>query len=552
MLLANSLFASVRGLRIDEVAVAAHGLTVVVAVTRASARCPVCDRRARRLHSRFRRTLADLPCAGLSVTVRVHGRRFFCLTPSCPRRTFRERLPELAAPYARRRERLAAALQQIGLALSAESGARLAGRLGMPTSASTLLRLLRTLACPGVGELRAVGIDDWAWKRGQRSGTVVVDLDAHRLVDVLPDRDADHVASWLAAHPSIQVIARDRAGLYADAATRGAPQASQVADRWHVVDNLADALERFLLQKRAALKAATRTVEDAAATPPAEPAPEEMYPGKRRQPISQAGMERAEEERARRLTTRRAADEAVIAQHANGADIADVARTVGVSRTTIYRYLRQGPPERKQPGRPPGRRVLAPWEPYLLRRWAEGCHNASRLWREIREQGFVHSITNVQRFVVRLRQAGPVASIQGRSAFTNSRGPSARRVASLMLQRAEQRTAVQQAYLERLCQGDPAIATATRLTWRFLTLLRQRQGSQLEAWLVEAQQREVGDLRRFACGLQDDRAAVQAGLTLNYSNGQTEGQITRLKLIRRSMYGRGNFELLRQRLLGAA
>jgi transposase len=242
----------------------------------------------------------------------------------------------------------------------------------------------------------------------------------------------------------------------------------------------------------------------------------------------------------------------VIARHANGADIADIARTVGVSRTTVYRYLRHGPPERKRPSRPPGLRVIAPWGPYLLRRWEEGCHTATRLWMEIRERGFAHSVTTVQRFVVQLRRSGPEAGIQGRSAFTGPRGPSARRVASLILQRAEQRTAVQQAYLERLSRGDPAIATAARLTDRFLTLLRQRQGGQLEAWLVEAQQSAVDDLRRFACGLQEDRAAVQAGLTLDYSNGQTEGQITRLKLVRRTMYGRGSFELLRQRLLGAA
>jgi transposase len=400
-----------------------------------------------------------------------------------------------------------------------------------------------------------IGIDDWAYKRGLRYGTIICDLERHRPADLLPERSADSVAAWLQAHPSVKVAARDRSGLYADGITRGAPQAVQVADRWHVVDNLAEALEKVLLHKGASLKAAASALLAAATEPGEAHGPvDEMYRGKPRTPRPQRGLRRAEEESARRLRLRRATYAAVCDLHAKGASIMDIACTVGVTRRTVYRYLNDGPPQRRRPTLRGRRRVLEPWEPYLLARWAEGCHTATVLWKEIRVQGFAHSVSTVQRFCAQVRREGPPPRKLGRatSPFTSVRGPSARRVTSLLLQRPERRTAEQGAYLERLCQADPSIAAANALTQDFLHLVRERQGERLDAWIETAAGGAIAEVRRFALGLRDDYEAVRAGLTLAHSNGQTEGFINKLKLTKRSMYGRGKADLLRQRLLRGA
>jgi len=243
--------------------------------------------------------------------------------------------------------------------------------------------------------------------------------------------------------------------------------------------------------------------------------------------------------------------ERAIALHAKGAEIADIARAVGISRGTVYRYLRLGgPPERKQP-RPRRRqhRVLDPYKAYLRRRWDEGCHIATRLWREIRGMGYRSSYTNVLRFLAPLRlPVGQRPSIY-RERGTSDPTPTPRQVAMLFLQRPERLTADQQALIGRLCEVDGAIAAAHTLVRDFATVARERRGERLDAWIADAIAADIPDLRRFALGLLPDKKAIQAGLTEEWSNGPTEGHINRLKMLKRQMYGRAKFDLLRQRLL---
>jgi len=249
-----------------------------------------------------------------------------------------------------------------------------------------------------------------------------------------------------------------------------------------------------------------------------------------------------------------AAYEAVHALRANGADVANIARTVGISRQTAYRYVSMsGPPARRRRRFERRDHALDPYEDYLRRRWSEGCHNGMQLWREIRVQGFAYSSSPVSRFVAHLRQDPSLRPVRrARSALTSARGPSAREVALLFLHSPTDRTDKQTAYVERLLQEDATIATAYRVTQDFATMLRQREGERLDQWIEDVAHSGIDDLTRFARGLRDDYDAVQAGLTLEYSNGQVEGQVTRLKLVRRSMYGRGHFDLLAHRVLPAA
>jgi transposase len=548
-------------LRVEALLVADDGLTIRAVSETTDVCCPVCGEPADRVHSRATRTLADLPWAGVVVRLQVHVRKFFCENPTCPRRIFRERLTGIAAVSARRTERQRAALLDLAVALGGEAGARLAARRGMRVSPDTLLRLLRQAPEADLPTPTALGVDDWAIHRGLTYGTVLVDLERHRPVDVLPDRSSDSLAAWLKEHPGVEVIARDRGGAYAEGARDGAPEAVQVADRWHLVDNLADALEDFFRGKGACLKSATAALGERArgkaeerhdeAAPPLSES-DGVYQGKRRHPQPERWRERAEAAAAAGVARRREKYDQARALHANGASVAQIARTVGIARMTVYKYLREGPPQRKRHSIHGKQRLLEPYEPYLLRRWAEGCRMATVLWREIRAQGFAHSVSNVQRFVAQLRRDGPPPDNRPRTALTKAHGPPPRLVAALVLRRPERRTEEQRAYLKQLGTEDPAIAAAVELAEDFLVMLRRREGERLEAWLDTAEASGVDELTRFAGKLRTDGDAVRAGLTLRWSNGQTEGHVTKLKLVKRQGYGRAKVDLLRKRLLRAA
>ncbi|MCA1667586.1 MAG: transposase [Thermomicrobia bacterium] len=359
---------------------------------------------------------------------------------------------------------------------------------------------------------------------------------------ILPERSADSVAAWLSAFPGVTVIARDCSDLYADGARRGAPEARHAAqrapaDRFHLMKNLGEALDRFLQHKRAVIKQVVAPSVPFAPAVQAEP--------------GQPWQERQEADSLRRHAVVLTRYERAVALHAKGAEIADIARAIGVSRTTVYRSIRLGgPPERKQP-RPRRRhhKVLDPYTGHLLQRWEEGCHTATRLWREIRGMGYRSSYANVVRFLAPLRlPVGQRPSIY-RERGTSDPTPTPRQVAMLLLQRPERLSTDEQALIARLCEADGAIAAAHTLTHGFATMARERQGERLDSWIADAIAADIPDLRRFALGLLPDKEAIRAGLTEEWSNGPTEGHINRLKTLKRQMYGRAKFDLLRKRLL---
>lgn len=534
-------------LHLEALVADAERITVAVTTRGEAACCPDCGQPSRHLHSRKRRRLADLPWQGLAVCLDLQLRRFYCQTPTCPRRTFTERVPTVVAPYARRTVRLAAVVEAIAFALGGEGGARLLAALGLQLSPAALLNTIRASVPPEAPAPRVIGIDDWAWRRGHRFGTIIVDLERHAVLDLLPDRSVDSAVAWLKEHPQITTIARDRGGVYAEAAAKGAPQATQVADRWHLLHNLAEVLEEFLLHERAALR------EAAAPTAPSE-AGDTSTPGPLTPHRPRAGRERAEEASRRRHERLIEQYHAIRRLHAAGADVADIARRVGTSRRTVYRYRNlTAPPEPKRPHRSRRQRLLAPYEPYLLQRWAAGCHNGMRLFREIREQGYAHGASNVMRFVAQLRRDEAAGLPAGTGARARAaQAPSARRVAGLFLRRPADLRPEQQAYLDRLGAADAALAVAYRLTQDFATMVRERGGDRLDDWLGAAETCEVPALRRFAQGLRADLDAVRAGLTERWSNGPTEGFVHKLKLVKRQAYGRAGFAVLRPRVLRAA
>jgi transposase len=534
------------GLHIEQMLVTDAAVTLAVAAPAASAPCPDCGAASGRVRSRYRRTVADRPWGHRSVTIVARVRRFACQNAACPRRVFAERLPALVAPYARRTRPHQAELRDLGLALGGRAGARLAARAGVSVSHDAVLRLAAGAPAPAMAAPRVVGIDDFSFRRGRSFGTLVVDLERHRPIDLLPDRAAGTVAAWLGAYPSIAVVVRDRYDGYAAGAAAGAPDALQVVDRFHIVKNLGDALEHLLLTKTACLRQVTLEAEGHAA-PAAEPGPLSPPAQPDSPPWRQRQAEASRQRHAHRIEQYRRIHQL----RERGVDIAQIARAVGVSRETVYRYLRQ--PEPPMPKRPTGRRsrsALAPYVAYLLRRWEEGCTNATRLWREIRARGYPGSSSPVSKLARhwRLQQrAGQRPTPLPRAQKTLT----VRQAVRLFLKRPEALTEVQRRALDRLCELDEAVAAAYRRAQEFAALVRERRGEELDGWVERARQSGSRELGRFALGLLDD-PAIRAGLVEPWSNGQTEGQITRLKFVKRQGYGRAGFALLRTRILRAA
>jgi transposase len=519
-------------LQILQVAVADE-ITLTLRATSPTAVCPDCGTIATRIHSQYTRTVHDLPNRRCPVHLVLQVRRFRCQRSTCARKIFAEQFPTLTRPYAQRTLQLQEALCHLGIALGGQAGTLLGSQLGIAGSRDTILRLIRKTELPARMAPKKIGIDDWAWKRGHRYGTLVCDLERGIPIDLLPDRSVETVTTWFQNHPTINLISRDRASEYALAARKGAPQAVQVADRWHVMKNLGEALEVLLAhhltisRKRKTQEVALR---QASVIPQGLPAKRSSQQGR----IQQIHREE-----------RLAKYEQVLSLLKQGMTRQAIAEQVGVGLTTIQNWLLAGSfPERKPREQSS---QLDPYRLYIEKRWSEGYHNLMGIYRELQAQGYQGSYENIRaRFV----DASPrtrtklVASIPPPPVF-----PSKRRAVWLFLRRPEDLTGEEQEIILRLRDLHPDIDLAYLFVQQFAQMVRMRTGEKLDAWLLAVASSPLVDFRSFVKSVTEDKEAIFAGLTREESNGPTEGHITRLKLIKRSMYGRANFDLLRVRVL---
>ncbi|CAN7671163.1 ISL3 family transposase [Rhizobium sp. LjRoot30] len=524
---------------VDHVEQSKEAITIDCRFRSTEAKCPDCSQASHRLHSRYERRLADLPWQGRAVTITLSVRRLRCSNERCGRRIFAENAGDVSWRHRRRTIRLEDVHRSIGMALGGEAGMRLVARLGIPVSADTILRIARRAYPTGDCEApRILGVDDWAWRRGQRYRTILVDLETNNVVDLLPDREKDTLSEWLADHPGVEVIARDRAGAYARGAREGAPKAQQVADRWHLLRNCSDALQNVVERRY-------RVIRDVGKSLMAQLDTDDRMcgQGKNGEPLHERAVRQHDSRHQRRL----ALFEEVIRLNSLGWSQLAIKRELGIDLKTIRKWLKDN-----QPGT--WKRTIFTENPadahgdYVRRRWLEGCRNATRFYRKVSDRGYRESIKTFRQWVkVRLRDDVPAPSLFRASRKSSWRTPSSRHTARLLTAEVDTLSRNDRAFVHAISSASSEVAAAADLARRFQSMICNREIAALGPWLQDA---TGGPMSSFARGISRDKDAVHAALSMPWSTGPVEGKINKLELIKRSMYGRAGMDLLRSRIIG--
>jgi transposase len=500
------------------------------------AACPACGWSSGRVHSRYWRRLADAAVGGRRVVIRLAVRRLFCGNPACPVTTFAEQVEGLTSRYARRTPALAAMLGAVAIALAGRAGARLGALLGMVASRSSMLRLVMALPGPQGGPVRILGVDDFAFRRGRVYGTLLIDVETGMPVDLLPDREADTFADWLRAHPGAEVICRDRAGAYAEGARDGAPDALQVADRWHLWHNLAEHVGKAVARHRGCL---------AEPEPEPEPGPSPVAASDPAPDLARAAAAAAAERTGQSVLARRTRDryEQVQALRAQGKGIKPIMRELGLAKETVRRFYRAASADellaKTRDHRPS---ILDDFKPYLHQRWNEGCTNVWQLHAEIRGRGYQGGYGTVRDYLQPFRAlaaAPPATPVP----------PKVRDVTSWMLRHPDSLDEGEKLKLKQIQERCPHLAALAGHVTEFAKILTGRHGERLDAWIAAVDADDQPDLHSFTHGIRRDHDAVLNGLTLPWSSGTVEGNVNRLKMLKRQTYGRAGFDLLRKRVL---
>jgi transposase len=518
------------GTAVDRAEISEGLVSIWVRAAAGGAACPDCGSWCTAVRDRYARRLRDAPAGGRRVLIWLVVRLLRCGNPECPRASFAEQPEGLAVPYARRTPLLAGQLGAVAAALAGRAGSRLARAvLAVEVSRHTLIRVLMALPGPAAGRVRVLGIDDFSLRKGRDYATLLVNVETGEPVDVLPDREAGTARKWLEAHPEVEVICRDRAGAYAEAARDGAPGAVQVADRWHLWHNLCGHVRDAVARHQGCLSGpGCGGPGQQPGPPPEEHGEQTAGPGG-----VPAGAEAVIRER----------HAAVHQLRATGKTLPEAAAALGLSQQLTGRFWRAASADALLKMR--GVSALDPWKPYLRRRWDAGITTIAVLHREITALGYAGSEPTTYAWLALLKLAAPPAP---------PAPPGKRQVTGWMLTDPARLDDGQQEQLAAICGRCPELEALAGHVTAFAKMLTRRAGDRpgtgLDDWLAAAWSSPgQPELRSFANGIRRDYQAVRNALTMPWNSGRVEGRNTRTKLLERQMYGRASFPLLRKRIL---
>lgn len=476
-----------------------NAIQISLLATQTVGRCPDCQRPANKVHSFYQRTLTDLPICGKSVSLRIHLRKFFCRNDQCARKIFAQTAPAYFSPYARRLNRAQQPLQTIALQTGARPAARICALIGQPVSHSTLLRISHRTPVQNQTTPTRLGVDDFAFRKGRRYGTILIDLDRHQPIDVLPDREGKTLEAWLREHPGIELVTRDRSSVYANAITTACPNAIQVADRWHLLANLSEVVERFLDTQRDTINQsilATLPATDISTT--TLPLSEEQLPPSltwhndlsKLMVTTQVDCTSKSYERYQKVKQ----------LQAEGHGIRAIARHLGFARNTVKRYWHQG----FVPRQTPKRSNLYLYEGYLRKRWLEGQTNVKELLAELKAFGYNGSYTILANF---LSAYPPLEVEPDLPPARKANSYSSRQIDRLLNQPPAKWSADEEAFLTHLLSEHESIRQVHDLSEQFRQLMKEKSAKGLAKWCEDAE--KVSAYAGFVRGLRQDYGAVE-------------------------------------------
>ena len=385
-----------------------------------------------------------------------------------------------------------------------------------------------------------VGIDDFAWKKGHRYGTIVVDLPTHRVIDLLPDRESATVASWMKEHPHVRVVSRDRSAAYADGVRQGAPQAMQVADRFHLHVNATEALQRVVESKHQFCVAVAKEMIS-----PPDKTSHEQYQQTSEERVNglvvPAKNARINHRRDRRLVCY----QEVLELRNQGFGYRKIARLMGLSRATVRTWIRRGTFPEYAPMRKQGVTLFEIWSERMKVLREQGADTAIALFHALRTEGYRGSYSSMKKYC-RLLWKHAAQTRKSHGAIIPNYWRSPRALTWLLLNEDTFRNDLDQRFVKTLCDRDEKLRLAAYAAREFVSLLRTKGDEKLGAWIERT---KPTLLSAFACTIERDYLCVGAAMREPWSQGCVEGNVNRLKMIKRQMYGRGSFDLLRRRVL---
>ena len=454
-------------------------LKLIAKTTQLSSSCPLCNTISLKVHSNYTRQLSDLPWAGLEVKVILQAHKFFCQNDHCKRKIFSQRFDGLS-PYSRRTERQALQLLAVGIAAGGNRGAKLSVKLGMPFSASTILRLLNAQVISDYDTPRVLGVDDWAIRKGQNYGTILVDLEKHKPIDLLLGRETEVLQKWLEEHPGVEIISRGRSSAYSEAANKAAPDAIQIADRWHLLKNLKDAIKRMLnkhnkVSRKVAIEIAEQ--ESTSKDSPSNSIKKEEESINKEKAVPVNLVEKKPFPSKYELNFK-----AVKKLQKQGISKRAISRQLGISRQTVSKYFEyEEYPKRIIPSGPNPK--AHEYADYLKKRWNEGQHNYHELWREITKLGFDGAFISVYRYMIKQNLTNEEKKEKTKATI---KVYSARRLSYLLCREKDQLKAKEETYLQLLFNYCPEAKTANDLALRYRNILVNQNANLLDKWIEDA------------------------------------------------------------------